>query len=99
MTILIAARQVSLPFFAPFVKAVAAAITSAMESVPPEIAHDIVENGVILVGGGAALDGLDNALRQLTGVPVLVAEDPAHAVARGTWAVLQDLELTRALAC
>ncbi|MEZ4316509.1 MAG: rod shape-determining protein [Myxococcota bacterium] len=78
--------------------AIADAIRTAVEAVPPELASDIVENGVILVGGGARLDSLEAALRHLTGLPVMAVENPAEAVVRGAARVLGELDLLRTVA-
>ncbi|MCB9678857.1 MAG: rod shape-determining protein [Alphaproteobacteria bacterium] len=78
--------------------AIADAIRSAVEAVPPELASDIVENGVILVGGGARLEGIEAALRHLTGLPVMAADDPQQAVVRGAARVLGEIELLRTVA-
>jgi rod shape-determining protein MreB len=77
---------------------IADAIRTAVEAVPPELASDIVENGVILVGGGAKLDSIEAALRHLTGLPVMSADDPEEAVVRGAARVLGELDLLRTVA-
>jgi rod shape-determining protein MreB len=56
----------------------------ALERTPPELAADIVDKGIVLVGGGAQLRNLDVLLREATGLPVMLAEDPLTAVAIGT---------------
>lgn len=67
------------------------AITSALEVVPPELSGDIVENGIILTGGGALLKDLDKLLSKVMNVPVMVAPDPLTCVARGGGKVLELL--------
>ena len=62
----------------------------ALENTAPELAADIVDQGIVLTGGGALLGGLDEALRQATGLPVTVAEDPLSCVALGTGRALED---------
>lgn len=60
------------------------AVMTALESTPPDLSSDISDSGVILTGGGALLDDLDTELRQQTGLPITVAEDPLRCVAVGT---------------
>ncbi|MBI5097755.1 MAG: rod shape-determining protein [Nitrospirae bacterium] len=71
------------------------AIKVALENTPPELASDIVDRGIILAGGGALLRGLDALLKHETGLPVIVAEDPLTAVARGVGKVLDELDILR----
>lgn len=77
------------------VSAVADAIKVALDRTPPELAADIVDNGIILAGGGALLANLDILIREKTGLPVALAEDPLTCVVRGSGKVLQDLNLLR----
>jgi rod shape-determining protein MreB len=67
-------------------------IREVLETTPPEILSDIIRNGIVLVGGGALLRGLDELLSQWLKVPVLVADDPLTAVARGTGVILENLD-------
>ena len=60
------------------------AVLSALEQTPPELYADIVRNGIYLAGGGALLRGLDKRLRDKINIPFHIAEDPLHAVAKGT---------------
>jgi len=69
-----------------------------LENTPPELASDIVDKGIILGGGGALLRGLDLLIREETGLPVLVAEDPLTAVVRGVGKMLDELDLLRRVA-
>jgi len=62
----------------------------ALENTAPELAADIVDQGIVLTGGGALLEGLDEVLRDETGLPVTVAEDPLTCVAIGTGRALED---------
>ena len=62
----------------------------ALENTQPELAADIVDQGIVLTGGGALLHGLDQVLRQATGLPVTVADDPLTCVALGTGRALED---------
>ncbi|MFQ5559124.1 MAG: rod shape-determining protein [Nitrospinota bacterium] len=67
----------------------------ALERTPPELAADIVDTGIVLAGGGAMLKGLDVLLREETGLPIIVAEDPLSAVAIGTGKVLDEINLLK----
>ena len=67
------------------------AVRTTLERCPPELAADLVDRGLVLAGGGALLRGLDKRLREETGLPVHVAEDPLSAVAEGTGKVLSEL--------
>ena len=69
-----------------------------LENTPPEIAADIVDRGIVLAGGGALLRGLDALVREKTGLPVIVADDPLTAVVRGVGRMLDDLDLLRRVA-
>ncbi len=69
------------------------ALKEILEITPPDLAGDIVENGIALTGGGALLKGIDVYLSKLVELPVFVCEDPLLAVARGTGAMLEDIEL------
>ena len=66
-------------------------ILHVLEQTPPELYSDIVENGIFLSGGGALLRGLDTRLSEKVNIPFLVAEDPLHAVARGTCIALKHV--------
>jgi rod shape-determining protein MreB len=66
------------------------AIKRSLELVPPELAADIVDTGIMLTGGGALLNRLDEAIRVTTGLPVSVADDPLTCVARGTVTALEE---------
>lgn len=67
-------------------------IKEVIETTPPEVLSDVMSRGIILVGGGALLRGLDQLLTQALCVPVYVANDPLTAVARGTGIVLENME-------
>ncbi len=64
----------------------------SLEKCPAEVSADLVNKGLVLVGGGALLRGLDKLLTEETGLPVTVAEDPLSAVALGTGRILEDIE-------
>lgn len=71
------------------------AVKTALEKTPPELAADIVDNGIVLTGGGALLANLDVLLREKTGLPVTIAEDPLTCVVIGSGKVLDELALLR----
>jgi rod shape-determining protein MreB len=66
------------------------AILNVLEGTPPELYADIFSSGIYLTGGGALLRGLARRLSERTRLPVKVAEDPLHAVARGTAIALKN---------
>ncbi|MEA1873032.1 MAG: rod shape-determining protein [Bacteroidota bacterium] len=68
------------------------AIMGVLEEIPPELYADIYNRGIYLAGGGALLRGLDKRIKQKTNIPVFVAEDPLHAVARGTGIALKNVD-------
>ncbi|MDH6355575.1 rod shape-determining protein MreB [Dysgonomonas sp. PH5-45] len=68
------------------------AILSALEQTPPELYADIVKNGIYLTGGGALLRGLSKRFYDRIGIPFHVAEDPLHAVAKGTGIALKNID-------
>ncbi|MDD2634506.1 MAG: rod shape-determining protein [Bacteroidales bacterium] len=68
------------------------AIMAVLELTPPELYSDIFTRGIYLGGGGALLRGLDKRLSDKTNIPVHVAEDPLHAVARGTGIALKNVD-------
>ncbi len=70
----------------------------ALERTPPELAADIVDKGIVLVGGGALLRNMDVLLREATGLPIMLAEDPLTAVAIGTGRTLDELPLLKEVA-
>ena len=59
---------------------------------PPELAADIMEQGIVLTGGGALLHGLESRLTQETGMPIVVARDPLNCVAIGSGQCLEEFE-------
>ncbi len=71
------------------------AIKIALERTPPELAADIVDKGVVVTGGGSLIRGLDILLREATGLPVTLAEDPLSAVALGAGKLLSDPKLLK----
>lgn len=74
------------------------AVRISLERTPPELAADIVDKGIVLAGGGAYLKNLDVLLKEETGLPVVVAEDPLSCVVLGSGSVLDQLDLLRQVA-
>ena len=68
------------------------AVKQVLRETPPELAADVIENGMVLSGGTALLRNLDKLMEQATGVPTRVADDPLLCVARGSGAALDSLE-------
>jgi rod shape-determining protein MreB len=71
------------------------AVKVALEQTPPELAADIVDRGIFLTGGGALLKNLDVLLREETGLPITIAEDPLSAVVLGSGKILENIELLK----
>ena len=80
------------------INAVVESVKVALERTPPELAADIVDKGIVRVGGGALLSNMDLLLREATGLPVMLAEDPLTAVAIGTGRCLDELRLLKDVA-
>jgi rod shape-determining protein MreB len=80
------------------VSAIMNAIRVALERTPPELSADISDKGIVVTGGGALLKGLDKRIRQETGVPVSIAEDPLASVVLGTGKMLTEFKLLRRIA-
>jgi rod shape-determining protein MreB len=74
------------------------AVRHALEGTPPELAADIVDKGIVLAGGGALLKNLDILIREETGLPVMIADDPSSAVVLGSGKALDSLTLLRGVA-
>jgi len=77
---------------------IANALKTVLEQIPPELAGDIVENGIVLTGGGALIRGLDKYLSDIVKLPVYIAEDPLLAVAKGTGKALDELDILQQMA-
>jgi rod shape-determining protein MreB len=71
------------------------AIRVALERTPPELSADISDRGIVLTGGGALLRNLDKRIREETGLPVSIAENPLASVVLGTGKMLSDFKLLR----
>ena len=67
-------------------------VKNTLERTPPELASDIMEKGIVLAGGGALIKNLDKLLSQVTGMPVLIADNPLDCVARGAGKTLDEIE-------
>jgi len=87
--VLVSQRQIADSLAEP-VGAIVEAVKVALENTPPELASDIVDKGMVLTGGGALLHRLDQVLRDATGLPVVVAENPLQCVALGTGRALEE---------
>ena len=68
-------------------------IKMALEETPPELAGDIIENGIILTGGGALIRNMDRLVSNVTGIPVLVSDNPLDCVAAGTGKALESIQV------
>ena len=77
------------------IRAIATAVKEVIEETPPELISDIMHRGILLVGGGANLRGLDKFLEVETRIPVRLAEDPMTAVVRGCGIILEDIDALR----
>jgi rod shape-determining protein MreB len=80
------------------INAIVEAVRIGLERTPPELASDIVDKGIVLAGGGALLRNLDTLLREQTGLPVMLADEPLEAVVMGAGKVLDELTLLRDIA-
>src|SRR5262249_19408502 len=74
------------------------AIRVALERTPPELSADISDRGIVLTGGGAMLKNLDRRIREETGLPVSIADEPLASVVLGTGKMLTDFKLLRRIA-
>ena len=71
------------------------AVKNALEKTPPELGADIAEHGLMLTGGGALLRDLDQLLKEETGLPVHVAEEPLNCVVKGCGIALENMDKLR----
>ncbi len=78
-------------------KEIAEALRDVLEKMPPDLAGDIVNHGIILTGGGALIRGLDKYLSDVVKIPVYVADEPLLAVARGTGRALEEIDMLQEL--
>ena len=77
------------------IAAIVAALKTTFERTPPELAADIVDRGIMMVGGGSLLRGLDRLLAEETGMPVTLTDDPLNSVVLGTGRALEELATLR----
>ena len=77
------------------VRQIVEGVKMALEQAPPELAADIVEKGIVMTGGGALLRDIDGVLRDSTGLPISIAEEPLSCVALGTGRCLEELKTLR----
>jgi rod shape-determining protein MreB len=80
------------------INAIVEAVRMALEKTPPELSADIVDKGIVLAGGGALLKNLDILLRDETGLPVMIADDPMTSVVMGSGKALDELGLLKEIA-
>src|SRR3712207_6386875 len=93
-TIVITSEEIRKAISGP-VNSVVAAVRDTLNRTPPELASDVMDVGMVLAGGGALLGRLDDRLREETGVPVLIAEDPLGCVAVGSGRFLEEIAFYR----
>ena len=77
------------------IDSIVAAVKTALEQTPPELAADIVDRGIYLTGGGALLKNLDTLLHQETGLPIKIADDPLSTVVMGSGKALDNLSILK----
>jgi rod shape-determining protein MreB len=77
------------------IKTIVETVKVALEQTPPELAADIVDNGIVLTGGGALLKDLDTLLREETGLPITITEDPLSTVVLGSGKALDQMDVLR----
>jgi rod shape-determining protein MreB len=77
------------------IKTILETVKVALEQTPPELAADIVDNGIVLTGGGALLKNLDMLLREETGLPITITEDPLTTVVLGSGKALDEIDLLK----
>ncbi|WP_299979626.1 rod shape-determining protein [Desulfobacula sp.] len=77
------------------IDAIVETVRIALEQTPPELAADIVDSGIILTGGGALLKNLDKLLKEKTGLPIVIADDPLSTVALGCGKVLDNIDILK----
>ncbi len=94
--IVITERQVAESLAEP-VAQIVEAVKVALENTAPELAADIVDKGIVLTGGGALLTNLDQVLRNATGLPVSIAENPLACVVKGTGKALEDIHKLKSI--
>jgi len=93
-TIVVSSNEIAESLEEP-VASIVDAVKVTLDLTPPELAADIMEQGIVLAGGGALLKGLDARLRAETGMPIVIADDPLNAVVRGSGQSLEEFEALR----
>ena len=79
------------------VSAIVDAVKTTLDKTPPELAADIMEDGITITGGGALLGGLDERLAHETGMPIRVADEPLYSVVIGSGRALENIDAMRGL--
>ena len=77
------------------VSSIVDAVKVTLDKTPPELAADIMEEGIVLTGGGALLHGLDARLSSETGMPIVIAKNPLHSVVIGSGQCLEEFDVLR----
>ncbi|MDP2992763.1 MAG: rod shape-determining protein, partial [Deltaproteobacteria bacterium] len=80
------------------IDAIVETVKVALEQTPPELAADIVDKGIVLTGGGALLRNLDKLLREETGLPIIIADDPLSSVVLGCGKILDHIDILKEIA-
>src|SRR5260370_5153339 len=93
-TVVISAAEVRKAIAEP-VNLIVDAVKNTLDKCPPELAGDVMDRGIVLTGGGAMLRGLESRIREETGMPVQVADNPLESVVLGTGKCVQDFETLR----
>jgi len=93
-TLEISSREITTALQEP-IKSIVDVVKTSLEKIPPELAADIVDKGVVLTGGGALLKNIDVLLREETGLPFVTPEDPLGCVVMGTGKALDELDLLK----
>jgi rod shape-determining protein MreB and related proteins len=79
------------------ISAIVDAVKTTLDKTPPELAADIMQDGIMLTGGGALLGGLDERLAHETGMPIRVADEPLYSVVIGSGRALENIDAMRGL--
>ena len=90
-TIVVSTKEIRKAIEEP-ISAIVDAVKYTLDNTPPELAADIMEQGIVLTGGGALLNGLDRRLHEETGMPIVVANNPLQCVALGSGQCLEEFE-------
>ena len=88
-------KPLAVSFALAVLAALAGGCAGETEDAPPELSADIVDRGIVLTGGGSLLKNLDKRLREETGLPLAMAEDPLSSVVLGAGKMLSDFNLLR----